>query len=525
MRSALRFLSLAFVLLLTPGIALWVHRSEMTHLWWVVFATGMFTPPFLGLWYLVFGKAPVKSRWKRLGVTLIAFALLGFLASRAVRYEGSTSGSSFPKFAWTWSRQDDRPIHPPSETVTTTRPIDLTGAVAEFADFLGPERDGMFEKPSFGIDWGSNPPEPVWRRAIGKGWSGFTVSENLAITQQQIGDDEHVSAFDLTTGADRWTHATPQTRLLLERAENGGAAMGGDGPRSTPILHAGRVYTMGATGVIHCLDLATGNEIWSRHLLRDLGAVAQRWGMASSPLVVEREGLVVFTGPDRRGPSLIACDLATGETRWTHEGSGGSYSSARLMEFAGVRQIVSIDYSAVCGIDPVAGKRLWSHDWPGNFPKVGQPIAVGGDRLLVTASYGVGSLLLKIRKGADASFAVDRLWKSTSLKTKFSSAAVIGDHAYGLDEGRLACIALADGKRLWKNEKFGFGQHLLFGNTLLVQAESGEVIVGALGPERFIESGRLPALSSMTWNPPTVAGRLLLVRNDLEAAAYLLPAP
>jgi outer membrane protein assembly factor BamB len=195
------------------------------------------------------------------------------------------------------------------------------------------------------------------------------------------------------------------------------------------------------------------------------------------------------------------------------------------MEFGGVRQIVTIDYSAVCGLDPATGKTLWSHDWPGTFPKVGQPIAVGGDRLLVTASYGVGSLLLKIQKAADGSFAVERLWKTTYLKTKFSSAAVIGDHAYGLDEGRLACIALADGKRVWKNEKFGFGQHLLFGSTLLVQTESGEVVVGTLDPGRFTESGRLPALSSMTWNPPTVAGRVLLVRNDLEAAAYLLPAP
>ena len=525
MKSALRFLSLAFILLVTPGIALWVHRSEMTHLWWVVFGSGIFSLLFLGLWYLVLGKAPFQTRRKRFGMALLAFVVLGFLASRTIRYEGSTSGSSFPKFAWTWSPRAAEAAPSVIETPPATTSIDLTGRSADLTDFLGPERDGMFEKPTFGTDWQANPPELIWRRPIGKGWSGFTVSGNRAFTQQQVGDDEHVTALDLATGADLWSHADPQTRLLLERAENGGAAMGGDGPRATPVLHNGRVYTMGGTGIINCLDLTTGEEIWSRHLLRELGAVAQRWGMASSPLVLESEGLVAFAGPDHRGASLVACDLATGETRWTHEGSGGSYSSARLMEFGGVRQIVTIDYSAVCGLDPATGKTLWSHDWPGTFPKVGQPIAVGGDRLLVTASYGVGSLLLKIQKAADGSFAVERLWKTTYLKTKFSSAAVIGDHAYGLDEGRLACIALADGKRVWKNEKFGFGQHLLFGSTLLVQTESGEVVVGTLDPGRFTESGRLRALSSMTWNPPTVAGRVLLVRNDLEAAAYLLPAP
>jgi outer membrane protein assembly factor BamB len=271
MKSALRFLSLAFILLLTPCVALWVHRSEMTHLWWVVFGAGMFSLLFLGLWYLVFGKAPLKTRRKRFGVALMAFALIGIIASRVIRYEGSTSGSSFPKFAWAWSpRTDDFPP-PVIEATPATNSVDLTGAVADLTDFLGPDRDGMWDSPTFGTDWKTNPPELIWRRPIGKGWSGYTVSGNRAFTQQQVGDDEHVTALDLVTGADLWSHADPQTRLLLERAENGGAAMGGDGPRATPVLHAGRVYTMGGTGIVNCLDLATGEEIWSRHLLRELG--------------------------------------------------------------------------------------------------------------------------------------------------------------------------------------------------------------------------------------------------------------
>ncbi len=527
MQSLLRFTSLALVLLITPGVALWVHRSEMTHLWWIVPGAGLLSLLGCGIWYLAYGKGTPARRWRRFGSGVLIFLLLGFAASRAIRYEGSTSGSSFPKFSWSWTPKETEMNAATVETVLPGRPqdLDLAETAADLTDFLGPDRDGMWESPTFGTEWQSHPPELLWRRPIGKGWSGFTVLGNRAFTQQQIGDDEHVTCLDLATGADLWSHADPQTRLLLERAENGGAAMGGDGPRATPILHAGRVYTMGSTGIVNCLDLETGEEIWNRHLIRELGAVAQRWGMASSPLILETEGLVVFAGPDDAGPTLIACDPGTGETRWTHTGTGASYSSPRLMSYGGVRQIVTVDHGAVCGLDPSTGTVLWTHDWPGTFPKVGQPIAVGDDRLLVTASYGVGSLLLRIEKNAEGAFTVTRLWKTTYLKTKFSSAAVWGDHAYGLDEGRLACISLADGKRVWKNEKFGFGQHLLFGSSLLVQAESGEVIIGTLAPEQFKETGRLAALSSMTWNPPTVAGRLLLVRNDREAAAYLLPAP
>lgn len=299
--------------------------------------------------------------------------------------------------------------------------------------------------------------------------------------------------------------------------------MGGDGPRATPTIHEGRVYAMGGTGLANCLELETGRLLWSRHLLRELGGIAHRWGMASSPLFLRDEQLVVFAGPDKPGPTLVACDPATGETRWVNEGSGASYSSPRLVELAGARQILSVNCADVSGIDPATGETLWSHPWPGTFPKVGQPLVLPRDRVLVTASYGVGSLLVEVGRGPSGGLSAERIWKSTQLKTKFSSAAVLGDHAYGLDEGRLACIALADGKRVWKTVKFGFGQHLLFGEDLLVQTEPGDVVIGRVGPEGFAESGRIAALSSMTWNTPAVAGRILLVRNDREAAAWLLP--
>lgn len=528
MRQILRFASLLPILALVPLTVLWVARSEMTHLWWMVPVTAVLTTVLFGLWYLVFGGAPFGARLRRLGLAALALFCAGIAAAILLRYEGSTSGSSFPKFSWRWQPGNaDAPL--PSDSLPSppadTAPLDLANLSAELPGFLGEDRDGIRESPSFGTDWSARPPELLWRRAIGKGWSSFAVTGGNALTQEQNGDDEQVTCLDLATGRTLWAHVDPDVRLLLERAENGGAAMGGDGPRATPSVHEGKVYTMGATGLVHCLDLETGSEIWSRHLLRDLGAIAQRWGMASSPLILTDPPVVVFTGPDHPGPTLLACDLETGETRWTYEGSGGSYASPRLVTIGGVSQVLSVNGKDVSGIDPATGTALWTHPWPGNFPKVGQPILLPGDRLLVTASYGVGSLLLEINREPDGSFKTEQLWKTTYLKTKFSSAAVLGEHAYGLDEGRLACISMADGKRVWKKEKFGFGQHLLFGDRLLVQAESGEVVIGSLHPEGFRETGRIPALSSMTWNTPAVAGRILLVRNDREAAAFLLPAP
>lgn len=525
MKTATRRASLALILLLPPLAAFSALRSEMTFLWWIVPGSVALALILSGVWYLLFGKAPPRRRWFRLAITATALAAAGLLLSRLVRYEGSSSGSSYPEFAWVWEkRRTDAPSPStsPGTHAVAASPIP-TGAITDVPDFLGPDRDGMWEHPSFNPDWSADPPRLLWRRPIGKGWSGFTVAGGHALTQQQIGDDEHVTSLDVATGLDRWSHSDPRTRLLLERAGDGGAAMGGDGPRATPVVHGNRVYTMGATGVVNCLELGTGRLVWSRHLLRDLGGIAHRWGMANSPLILTNPPLVVFAGPDKPGPTLVACDLETGKTRWVGDGGGASYSSPRLLTIHGVEQVVSVNYTDVAGFDPETGRILWTHPWPMEFPKVGQPLLLSGDRLLVTASYGAGSLLLALKRAPSGVFSAERVWRTTYLKTKFSSAAVLGDHAYGLDEGRLACIRLSDGKRVWKKEKFGFGQHLLFGEWLLVQTEPGDIVIGKPGPEGFAESGRIPALSSMTWNTPTVAGRLLLVRNDREASAWLLP--
>ncbi|HQW28909.1 MAG TPA: PQQ-like beta-propeller repeat protein [Verrucomicrobiales bacterium] len=516
MNHSLRLCFRILILISGPALTGWIVGQEMTFLYWFLPAVGIL---WLASLYLVFGPAPWRRRLRSLALIVASVVVFGFLASKLVRYEGSASGSSFPRFSWVWTSVDSMPT--PLAVVAATV-IDPGMVSAQLENFLGPGRNGIRETLPFGTDWGVNPPQLLWRRPIGKAWSSFVVSGNRAITQQQVGDDEHVTCIELSTGRDLWDHVDAQVRLLLERAENGGAAMGGDGPRATPTIFEGKVYVMGGTGIINCLELETGKLVWSRNLIKELEGEVQRWGMASSPLILPGGKGVVFAGPEKPGPTLVACDLFTGKDVWIYEGGGASYSSPRLMTFSGVEQVVSVNATDVSGVEPATGRELWRHPWPGNFPKVAQPLAYGDERLLVTASYRVGSLLLRISL-VGGSFAVEQVWKSTRLKTKFSSAAVLGDYAYGLDEGRLACIDLANGERVWKNEKFGFGQHLLFEDRLLVQTESGDVVVGQVSPEKFVEQGRIPALSSMTWNTPAVAGRVLLVRNDREAACYLLP--
>ncbi|MDF1826054.1 MAG: PQQ-binding-like beta-propeller repeat protein [Verrucomicrobiales bacterium] len=526
MKSPLKTGCLALVCLFGPATFWIIRRQEMTYLNWFLALAVIVWALLFGAWYLVFGRAKTSRRFLNVFATLGGIVLIGFILSKTLKYEGSASGSSYPRFSWVWNaeKNDSGTTAELVQTELTGEDLRLLKAQGDSPEFLGPNRDGTFTQLTFNPDWNTEPPELLWRRPVGKAWSGFAVKGRMAVTQEQAGDAERVLCLDLFTGDAIWHHDNPETRLLLVKEENQGAAMGGDGPRSTPVIHRNHVYALGATGILNCLDLTGGDEKWTRNVITEFKGEVQKWGSANAPLVIESESILVVPGSDEPGATLVAFDLETGETRWTYQGNGASYSSPRLLTVAGVEMIISVNRHDVTGNLPESGEVLWTYPWPGSYPKVGQAVAAGENRLLFTASYGAGSPLIEVTPEQDGSWEVREIWKSTRLKTKFSSAFVVDGFAYGIDEGRLASIDLETGDKAWKNQKVGFGQQLLFGDTLLIQTERGPVITGPVGPDGFTELSRLEALDSMTWNVPTVAGRILLVRNDQEAACYLLPA-
>ncbi len=527
MKRTLGIISLCLITLLLISIYLVIRSQEMTYLNWFLPAAGFLWFVLFGIWYLIFGGKPVKIRFARIGIAGVIFLTLGFLAKGLLRYEGSASGSSFPKFRWAWQAEGEKSL----DGIDRLIPGSLSGTSAEVmaaagdsTDFLGEGRDGIEKELPYHPNWKDQEPEMLWRRPIGKAWSGFAVQNGKAITQEQAGGSERVVCFNLFTGNELWRHEDSGIKLLDVKKENTGNRMGGDGPRATPVISGGRVFTFGSTGILNCLNIENGNEIWEVDTVAAYKGEIQKWGMANAPLLLEEEGLVVVPGSDRLGASLIALSQEDGSEAWVYNGKGASYSSPRIVTLLGVRQLVSVNAKSVTGHEPANGKLLWKHEWGGSFPKVAQPIETGDNRILVTASYGVGSLLLEVSR-ADNNWNVERLWKTNRMKTKFSSPVVLDGVAYGIDEGRLASIDLETGEKVWKKEKVGFGQQLLFGDHLLIQTERGPVLTGSVSREGFTETGRIEALSSMTWNPPTLAGRVLLIRNDQEAACYLLPAP
>ncbi len=455
-------------------------------------------------------------------------ALVGGLAA-LLRVE-RISGELVPEFALRFSPKPDERLETAkleSLAAGSADPVDLLSTTAgDFPQFLGPDRSMSLDGIELGSDWARRPPVLRWRRAIGAGWSAFSVVNGYAVTMEQRGDLEMIVCYRLETGEPQWAHS------IATRYES---ISGGVGPRSTPTIDGGLVYVLGATGHLLCLDGRNGECRWQRNLLEDYGISVEDessdlpWARSNSPLIVDELVIVPAGGPKKgRKVSLVAYDKRTGELAWEGGDKQISYSSPIVATLAGTRQIVSIDEDSVSGHEIETGKVLWEHPWPARSnanPNVSQPVVVDTDRLLLSKGYGAGAVLLQITREEDPPFTPEVVWRNRRvLRTKFTSAAVRGDHAYALSDGILECVDLKTGQRVWKDGRYGHGQILMVGDRILVLAESGEIVLVQATPHQPNHVfGRFQALEGLTWNNIALSGPYLLVRNAEQATCYELP--
>ena len=401
-------------------------------------------------------------------------------------------------------------LPPTASTATTesaTRAAVKTGA--DWPGFRGPGRDSIVRGVRIETDWSKSPPVALWRRPIGPGWSSFAVRGDLLYTQEQRGDDEIVACYNVTTGKPVWRH-----RDAVRFWESNGGA----GPRATPTLSNGRLYTFGATGILNALDAGTGAVVWSRDVASDTDTKVPTWGFASSPLVVDNVVIVAAAG------TLAAYDLATGKRRWVGPHHGGSYSSPQLVTIDGVAQILLLSPPGAISVAPADGALLWEHSWEGGA--IVQPALTANGDVLINAmamTGGVGTRRIAVTHGPGG-WTTEERWTSNGLKPFFNDFVVHKGHAFGFDGSILACIDLEDGKRKWKGGRYGNGQLVLLPDQdlLLVLSEEGELALVKATPDQFTEVARFPALDGKTWNHPVLVGDVLLVRNGQEMAAFRL---
>jgi len=377
-----------------------------------------------------------------------------------------------------------------------------------WTNFRGPKRDGKYDETPVSTNWPAKGLPVIWKQPVGVGYSSFVIADGKAYTIEQRRNQEMAAAYDLGTGRELWAQ-----KWNAEFTDSTG-----DGPRSTPTWDEGRIYALGATGELRCLDANTGAVIWGKNILSDNQARNLPWAMAASPLIVDDKVIVLPGGAN--GKSVVAYNKMTGAPVWKVLDDPQAYVSPMLVDLAGRRQIVIVSASRVVGLAPENGSLLWSYGWDTDMGiNVSQPIMVDQNRFFISSGYGKGAALVEV-KGSGKNYTATTVWENNNMKNKFNSSVLHNGYVYGLDEGILVCLDVNTGERKWKEGRYGYGQILLTGGHLIVTSDQGDIALVKASPDKYTEMARFSALQGQTWNYPAIASGRLLIRNSNEMAAY-----
>lgn len=493
---------LAMVVALAGTVVL--SHSSMNFIWLLGYAIPFLILAVIG-WLWVRKDRVRKAQGRSFAAVLFIFCAPWLL----FRTEGMT-GDHVSNFVWRWSPTAEEKLLASDGVSSNKEPQ----AESEFGEgfqwpgFRGARRNGMVNGIHLATDWEVSPPRELWRRPIGPGWSSFAVRGGFVYTQEQRGEEEMVSCYDLETGQPIWKHGD-QARFY--------ESIAGAGPRATPSLCGDRIVALGATGLLNMLDGRTGALIWQRDIVADTGKKPHIWGFASSPWVMEDKILVAASG------RLVAYDRWTGALLWQAEDGGNSYSSPHVSEIDGVAQVILISSVGTRGFAPDSGATLWQSEW-GGIPMV-QPAILPGGGIITNAGEGFGLRRLQVGK-SHGKWQQDLVWSTKRFRPNFNDFVIHDNHIFGFDGHILACISLEDGSRQWKRGRYGQGQLLLIAdqNLLLVLSERGELALVSANAEAYEELARISVLEGKTWNHPVLVGQTLLIRNGQEMAAYHLVA-
>ena len=484
-----------------------------------------------------------RVRWQRRRWIGLGSALSVMLAWNLVRVDG-VSGDLVPDFQFRWSESTeqaflDRP-YVASSDLNSTQPLVIadhdraprsepwvssSGAKlfgvkesvhSDWPGFRGPARNSHVSiQHSQGADfrnWGGNLPQEVWRRRVGPAWSSFAVVGDRLVTQEQRGAWESVVCYQAGTGAELWIH---RDEVRFD------TMLAGVGPRATPSISGQRVITVGATGIVNCLSLADGKQLWQHQLPTDEQSGGLPWGFSCSPLIY-KDNVFIYAGAGN-DVTMAAHRIADGERLWSQGSGQPSYSSPHLATLQGYEQLLMFTGMGLESFDPASGAVLWSYAWPtdGTESRIIQPTVVSGESLLL----GTESKSVRLSVTRSDGWHAREVWSSRNLKPAFSDGVVYEGHAYGFDGSLLCCVDLVTGERCWRKRGYGKGQMLLISDEglLLVLSETGMVAVVEASPIEFHELSRIQVLTGKSWNHPVVCRGRMYLRNSAEAACFVLP--
>ena len=432
----------------------------------------------------------------------------------------------------------------------------VTVGADDWEQWRGAERLGVWHEGGILESFPDDGLSVRWRTPLRSGYAGPAVSAGRVFVVDWLEDPEsrtldgteRAVALDEASGVVLWTHEWQTSYRML-------MASYAVGPRATPTVDGDRVYVVGATGRLLCLDVETGEVIWEKDYVADYGTSVPTWGVASAPLVDGDRLLTVVGGePDAL---VVAFDKRTGDEIWRAVDVVGEmgYGQPVIYEAGGVRQLIVWHAAALVSLDPDTGDVYWSQEWEARSGlSVATPVR-SGDYLLVTQFYN-GSMMMRLNQDRPTASV---LWQGSGrseqpdqtegLHSLITTPLIIGDHVYGVGSyGELRGLDARTGERLWMSEqmtvqaRWGAAFLVRHDDRYFVNNDAGDLIIAQFTPDGYVELDRTHLIDAdgssgalvrgrpgrferaINWTHPAYANKHIVHRNNTEIIRASLDA-
>jgi outer membrane protein assembly factor BamB len=396
----------------------------------------------------------------------------------------------------------------------------LAGSLSRAADWpgwRGPGRDGRLADFIVPDVWPTELKQQ-WKAEVGIGYASPVVSGDRVLVFAREGDQEVVRALNLADGRQLWSQGYPAPYKISPAAKRHG-----EGPKSTPAVAEGRLFTLGISGILSCWEADSGKPLWQHGFSQKFKSTWPLYGTATSP-IVEAGRLIAHVGGHDDG-ALAAFEPQTGQVAWQWDGDGPGYTSPIVATLHGTRQLITQSQGACIGVSATDGSVLW------RFPFETQHVmnivtpVVAGD-LVVFSGFRKGTMAYRLEKGQDQ-WSAEQVWHNPDVSMFMSSPVVVGERVLGLsqeEKGQFFCLDASSGETLWASDgRMGENAALLTaGDTVLVLTTGSELIAFKAGADQFQPLARYKVADTPTWAHPVILGKKILIRDQSSLALWTM---
>lgn len=407
----------------------------------------------------------------------------------------------------------------PALRVSLVTLLQLFAALPVWAEdwprWRGPRQDGISLETGLLKEWPENGPRQLWSVPLSGGFSSMAVADGRLFTQTKKENQEIVLCLDAATGKELWRYAYDCDYKAHPSFTGGGRPASRTGPRATPAVSGDRVYTLGATGILLCLDTKSGKKLWEQDLLKLAERPCPNHGYCGSPLIVGDKLFVQLGG--RNGKAVTCFDRYVGNLLWGALDDPIGQATPVHVEAEDAGQVIFFTGAGAVGVTALKGKLLWRYPWKTRYDlNIATPIVADG-KVFISSNYGVGAAVLRLTDAAPP----ETVWKAPSMQNHISCSVLYGGYLYGTSDSRLRCVDFQTGKILWDQPGFGKSSLVVADGHLIVLGEYGQLALAKTTPSAYTEVSRCQLFDkrTLTWTVPVLSGGRLLVRSENQLVA------